>query len=52
MYHNDCKHGSLGVPGLADTGGYRANSNILPKYLIPECFFLSTKKNKKHKLFK
>ena len=25
---------------------YRANSNILPKYLIPECFFLSATKKK------
>ena len=24
--------------------GYQANSNILPKYLIPQCFFLSEKK--------
>ena len=32
--------------------GYRANSNILPKYLIPECFFSERKKNKKRKIFK
>ena len=25
---------------------YRANSNILPKYLIPQCFFLSAKKTR------
>ena len=28
---------------------YRANSNILPKYLIPGCFFLSAKKTRNAK---
>ena len=44
----------LGGFGLLRNGGkkYRANSNILPKYLIPECFFLSAKKNKKGRNFK
>ena len=32
--------------GSGDIVLYQANKNILPKYLIPECFFLSAKKTR------
>ena len=40
--------GGGGYGGVQEgyAGGYRANSNILPKCLIPECFFLSAQKTR------